>query len=208
MKLKTKTLLFTLLMISFLAITAFVIQKNIFLLNFDTSIAAYVSTLHSPFLDTFMVNITTLGDVYQVIFLFIICAIVFIAERKKYMLYELILGLGLAGLLPEIIKILVQRARPISHLLLETDYSFPSAHATVAAALWCITTFLIAPLIKNRLIQKIFIILSSILFPLIALSRIYLSVHWASDVLAGILLGSACYLFANIVVLRYEENHK
>lgn len=202
---KNKFILLSLIALSFIVLAIGVIQKNIFILNIDNLVYFFVQTTHSPFRDSFMVTITHLGDFYQILLLFIILGIIFIFEKKKYYFYIFSLSLGSSVALAEIIKILTQRVRPISMLVLESDYSFPSLHATVATVILLINIIYVSPFIKNNLIRGLFITFSSILFPLIALSRIYVSVHWTSDVLAGILLGSACYVFSDLAVSFFHK---
>jgi undecaprenyl-diphosphatase len=206
MSLKNKLILLIVLCFAFLAITFFIVEKNPVLLHFDTAIFIFINTIHFPtFLNTIMLAVTALGNPYQALAIFFVFALYLAAKRKKDSVYMFTIAAGLGIALPEAIKYLVDRARPISHLLLETDPSFPSSHATISAVYFCAAFLLLAPLIKNSFSRKLFILISVIIFPLVALSRIYLSVHWTSDVIAGILLGSVCYLFANIVVLHYEE---
>jgi undecaprenyl-diphosphatase len=200
MSIKNKSAILTLLIISFLFIADLVVEKNSLLLHFDMAIFIAIHAIHFPnFLNTLMLNLTTLGNPYQALIIFLVFAIFLVAKRKKYATYIFIIATGLGITVPEIFKYLTNRARPISHFLFESDPSFPSGHATIAAIYFFAALLLIAPLLKNTFARKTFILISAIIFPLIALSRIYLSVHWTSDVLAGILLGSACYLFANIV---------
>jgi membrane-associated phospholipid phosphatase len=65
---------------------------------------------------------------------------------------------------------------------------------------------LMAKAIKNRSTKNIFLLCTCIIFPTVILSRLYLSVHWFSDVLAGILLGSICYLLASYICCLKKKN--
>ena len=194
-----------LLIIAFLAIAIAVKSQSNFIVGLDNNVATFTEKIHSPALDGMILSLTKLGNTYETIFIFAIFALFLILKRKKYLFYVFTAVSILGVALNEIIKLLVERARPISHLLLENDFSFPSGHATISVIFLLSSIFLIAPNIKNRFLKIIFIIISSIVFSLVALSRIYLSVHFASDVIAGLLLGSVCFLLAKIITSKFSN---
>jgi undecaprenyl-diphosphatase len=66
--------------------------------------------------------------------------------------------------------------------------------------------FLVAPAIKNNFTKITFLICIYLIFPLVILSRVYLSVHWFSDVFAGILLGLICYLISSYICCLKKKN--
>ena len=86
-------------------------------------------------------------------------------------------------------KIFFQRGRPLLAVFYETDFSFPSGHATIAVAFYGYLTYTIIKSVKE--IYKWPLIISAIIIiGLIGFSRLYLGVHYLSDVLAGYLVGS------------------
>jgi len=107
----------------------------------------------------------------------------------------------LIGVILELsIKILVHRLRPEHALIPITKYSFPSGHATMAIIFFSILSYSIVEHIKNK--TKILLTsITLILILLIGFSRIYLGVHWFSDVLGGLILG----LFINSTILLVLE---
>ena len=203
---KNKKIILTILVLLFLIITLGVITNYGPLMSIDKTIQTFSSTLHSPTLDQTMLSITKIGNTYESLLIFIVFALFLISKRKKDTFYFLTIITGLGAIIPEIIKILTERIRPVSNLLTETSYSFPSGHATLSTIFFFSSIFIIAPIIKNNFSRIIFIICISIIFPIVALSRIYLSVHWNSDVLGGILLGSICYLLVSIFCCHKKEN--
>jgi len=164
--------------------------------NFDNQIAVWVNGIHFPTLDEIMLLVTKLGNPYESIFIFIVFSVLFIAKKKKMSFYILAIATADGTILPEIIKNLIARPRPESLLLQETGYSFPSGHAVMSTVFLLSSFFLIAPLIKNKTARIVFLIIATIVFVSIALSRIYLSVHFTSDVIAGIFLGIFSFSFA------------
>jgi membrane-associated phospholipid phosphatase len=96
----------------------------------------------------------------------------------------------LSGALIETFKFLVQRGRPPDMLTGETGYSFPSGHATMAVALF--GTLIYMAYLKGiaRPKRRVIIVTSIFMILLIGFDRIYLNVHWASDVIGGFALGT------------------
>ena len=203
---KNKIIILLMLVILFLSFACAIINQNSFLLCFDNQIATLENNLHTPTLNTLALGITKIGDPIESFFIILIFSIFLLIKKEKKSFYILITSTALGGALMELIKVIVQRPRPISHLLFETDFSFPSGHATIGTVFLLASILLIAPLIKKTLYKKLFIVITSILFLLIALSRIYLSVHFASDIIGGILLGSLMYLLSSLIICHKKEN--
>jgi undecaprenyl-diphosphatase len=151
-----------------------------------------------------MISITKIGDVYEVLAIIAIFGLFLLLKNKDYF-YSFVITSGLGVTLSWIIKWLVQRARPVNSLM-EYDYSFPSSHATIAAIFLLSSIFLLIPLMKKGFSKNIFATIVCIIFPLVAFSRIYLSVHWTSDVIAGILLGAICFIFSKTICCHKKEN--
>lgn len=97
-----------------------------------------------------------------------------------------------------ILKSLLQRPRPTEFRIInETGYSFPSGHSMISMAFYGFIIYLIYEKVKNKYIKWTSITLLSILIVMIGFSRIYLGVHYVSDVLAGFLF-SIAYLIVYI----------
>ena len=205
MNLKYKIILLIVLVGGFCAIMLGVIAQNNFLMTFDAQTAQLFSRLHSLLLDNFALAITQIGNTYQTLIIFFICGLFLIIKRKKYYFYVLTIAVGLGITLVEMMKVSIERIRPPMHLLLGTGFSFPSGHATIATIYLLSAILLIAPLLVNRFSKIIWITICSIIFPLVALSRIYLSLHFGTDVIAGIILGSACFDFATTVTFHHHS---
>jgi undecaprenyl-diphosphatase len=91
-----------------------------------------------------------------------------------------------------------ERPPPVLRLLAETTYSFPSGHSLFAAILFGLTAILLVRLLHSAPAWKRGALVALVLAPavLIAASRVWLGVHYPTDVLGGLLLGSACLIAA------------
>jgi membrane-associated phospholipid phosphatase len=109
---------------------------------------------------------------------------------------------GGAALLCATIKLLVARVRPpvAIQATLQTDYSFPSGHVTGIAALAGMIAVTVG-LRQGRAVRRALTALAALAVSAVALSRLYLGMHWWTDVLAGALLGAAV-LTVGAAVLR------
>ena len=107
---------------------------------------------------------------------------------------------GMAPVITAILKHLNQRPRPFDNPLISLfDYSFPSGHAMTSFVFYFTISYFVYHFTKNKLITFITFVASVILISLIGISRIYLGVHYPSDVIAGY-LGGLCW-FSSIMLV-------
>ena len=100
------------------------------------------------------------------------------------------------------LKQILQRPRPNElRFINESGYSFPSGHSMISAAFYGLIIYLIHKYVKNKYVKWILTIILSILIVSIGISRIYLGVHYTSDVLAGFLVAIS-YLVIYITVIK------
>lgn len=111
-----------------------------------------------------------------------------------------LLGSGLLLL----IKLLVQRPRPIHQLVADTGFSFPSGHVMCSMVLMLSLLMLMLPKIKEQENQFVAILLSMIWIGMVATSRIYLRDHFASDILGSLLLANGLW-FVMLPQARYID---
>lgn len=132
----------------------------------------------------------------------ILTLILFIIIRNKKENIFLGSNLVIITILNQLLKFILKRSRPIDFRIIEeTGYSFPSGHSMISMAFYGYLIYLIYKNIKNKYLKWILIIILSILIILIGISRIYLGVHYASDVLGGFLL-SIAYLILYINITK------
>lgn len=155
----------------------------------DVWLNAKIVLLWNPLLNKIMVFITNIASPLHLFLLSVLLFGILIYKKKWYYSFLLLFSM-LGGLLFEtLIKFIIHRARPENALIKVSGYSFPSGHATMAIIFFSLLLYAFKDDIKNKALKNIFIISNIILFLLVGLSRVYLNVHWLSDVLAGFGLG-------------------
>ena len=177
-------------LIGFLAIAEDVFNKEI--MNGDIIGYKLVSTfLISDFATPIAKFITNFGGA---IFLIILTIVLLVLIKNKKIGISIFSNLVIVTILNQLLKAILQRPRPTEYRIVEeTGYSFPSGHSMVSMAFYGYLIYLIYRYVKNKYIKWISIVLLSILVCSIGISRIYLGVHYTSDVLGGFLI-SMSYL--------------
>lgn len=166
--------------------------------QFDSMIYTWLSNIIKEPITTFAKIITTMGAGYVIIPVCIISVIYFWKKKEsKYIIVNLIT----IFFSNQLLKRIVERPRPEGFRIVEElGYSFPSGHSMVSMAFYGLFIYFIYEKVKNKYIKWTSIILLTLLIVLIGISRIYLGVHYASDVLAGFLLSiSYLGLFTHII---------
>lgn len=190
MKKNFKWLVLFITLIGFLALVEDVFNKEI--MNGDIIGYKIISTfLISDFATPIAKFITNFGGA---IFLITLTVILFILIRNKKIGLSIFSNLVIITGLNQLLKRILQRPRPTEFRIIEeTGYSFPSGHSMVSMAFYGYLIYLIYKYVKNKYVKWISIVLLGILICSIGVSRIYLGVHYTSDVLGGFLL-SISYL--------------
>ena len=177
-------------LIGFLAIAEDVFNKEI--MSGDIIGYKLVSTfLISDFATPIAKFITNFGGA---IFLITLTIGLLVLIKNKKIGISIFSNLVIVTILNQLLKAILQRPRPTEYRIVEeTGYSFPSGHSMVSMAFYGYLIYLIYKYVKNKYIKWISIVLLSILVCSIGISRIYLGVHYTSDVLGGFLI-SMSYL--------------
>ena len=160
-----------------------------FLERLDQSVAPWFEAHQAPWLDRVMVWITTLGS-SEVVYGVAIAAVVVLLAARRMRTAALVVAVTLcARLLTNQVKALVGRERPRPPGVHPTFDSFPSGHALLSAAVY-ITVVLVAIGWLRRPQQRVLVVSAGfVLVFLIGVSRLYLGVHYAMDVVAGWMAG-------------------
>lgn len=185
-------------LVGFLALAEDVFNKEI--MYGDIIGYKLISTfLISDFVTPIAKFITNFGGA---IFLSIATVMLFLLIKNKKIGLSIISNIVIITILNQLLKRILQRPRPTEFRIVEeTGYSFPSGHSMVSMAFYGYLIYLIYRYIKNKYVKWTLITILSILICLIGISRIYLGVHYTSDVLGGFLL-SISYLVIYISSIK------
>ena len=185
-------------LVGFLALAEDVFNKEI--MYGDIIGYKLISTfLISDFVTPIAKFITNFGGA---IFLSIATVMLFLFIKNKKLRLSIISNIVIISVFNQLLKRILQRPRPTEFRIVEeTGYSFPSGHSMVSMAFYGYLIYLIYRYIKNKYVKWTLITILSILICLIGISRIYLGVHYTSDVLGGFLL-SISYLVIYISSIK------
>lgn len=152
----------------------------------DMWISSHISEIYTPLFTTIMKITTAIDNPFEISIIISIFAI-YLIYKKWYM--DLLLFLSSlfgSSAVMFILKDIIQRPRPTPRLIEVTGYSFPSGHATVSTTLG-LSLYLI---LKDKVKHKKILLTLCIIYPVvISFSRVYLNVHYFSDVVGGIGVG-------------------
>jgi undecaprenyl-diphosphatase len=164
-------------------------------------------------LETITRDLTSLGSP-TVLALITIAAVGYVwLDGKRAVALFLVAAVAGGAILESLLKLGFARPRPelVSHLVSVNSFSFPSAHATMSTITYLTLGVILARVQQRRRMKLYILAIASILALLVGLTRIYLGVHWPTDVLAGWCVGTAwalgCWLVANWMQNRGALDH-
>lgn len=161
------------------------------LIKFDHQLHSYLLSARTPELINFFLLITSLASTSFAVSVSIVFVILLFFKKKKNYLLPFFISL-LGGMLTNFLsKFLIRRLRPIEPVYTEISYSFPSAHSTLAVVLYGFIFYYFWKQAKKRATKNLILVFGILLILAIGFSRIYLGVHFFSDVVGGYLLGLA-----------------
>ena len=157
-------------------------------LSIDTSIVLGLRHWGGPaWLRHAAIDITALGGVTVLTIVVIATAALLLAERLWLTAAATIISCWSVSWAVELLKVTIARPRPsiVPHLVEVQNASFPSGHAAGSAAVYITLAALATQVLRQSATRRTVVILAILLVGAIGCSRVYLGVHWPSDVLAG-----------------------
>jgi membrane-associated phospholipid phosphatase len=158
---------------------------------FDSAVTGYVQSFRSDTLTAFFKIVTDLGDRYAYITISILLGFYFVLRHRSWKFtLQTILVLLLATVSNIMIKRVINRGRPsLEHLVDVNTLSYPSGHSMSAMAFYGFLVYLTLVLVPSKWLKAVLSIFIILLILSIGTSRIYLGVHYPSDVAAGFVGG-------------------
>lgn len=173
-------------------------------LVFDTVIREWFYSIRTPWLTEVVKGITFMGNTKTII---VLCLVFLVVPKltKRFGLPIAAAAIVGAGI-NKIMKHIMLRPRPdVSlHLIEQGGWSFPSGHSISSLLMYGLLAWLIRRYVKDKRIANITTVLLTMLWIGIGLSRIYLGVHYPTDVLGGWMLGMVVMLVVIAVVEKVE----
>ncbi len=153
-------------------------------------------------------DITSLGSEVVVIIISVFTLAFLLIEKQNVIAGLYLLAVAGGGISDIILKEAFARQRPsvVPHLVYVDSLSFPSGHAVMAVVVYFTLAYIITHGIKNKSLNKYILTSAVLLIIVIGLTRVYLGVHYPSDVLAGWLLGAAWTLVFEIKFNSFIKN--
>lgn len=179
--------------------------------SFDQQITNYVLSFRNPELTQFFTIVTDIGDFYGYLIATTLVGIFFFMKFRNWeFILQLMAVVILAALSNIALKRFIDRARPgIEHLVVVESLSYPSGHAMSAMAFYGFLIYLSFHIKMGKLLRSILGTVFVFLILSIGISRIYLGVHYPSDVLGGFIAGliwvAFCIVLFTVIALFRER---
>jgi len=154
-------------------------------LPWDTSLMLAIHSIHRPWLDIVMLIVTSTGGSLLFVSVVAIAAWLYI-KRRVFDMLTLLISFGGAGVISDLLKLVFARPRPdlFPPIIAVSGYSFPSGHTASAVAVYGLLAILLWR--QARYVPAVF---SALWVMVVGFSRIYLGVHYPSDVLGALAVG-------------------
>lgn len=187
-------------------VLALAVSSNGWLTGSDAPVAQWFVDHRSPVLGQLASALTAAGGPAETAALGLVIAVIMVWRTKRYgPALVMLVTVGSASILCTIVKLAVGRERPPQsiQLMLETDPSFPSGHVTGTAALLLMLA-LMAGAGRSTTVRTLLLVLAVTVTAAVACTRMYLGVHWLTDVCAGALLAACAVTLGSYVLHRLD----
>lgn len=173
-------------------------------MNIDQQVLRWVLEHRSDALTAAFRAVTVLGTVGVVVFVVAGCAALLASRRRPDLALALVVSAAGTWLTVNALKLSIRRPRPpeVVRLVHASGWSFPSGHAGQATATWLALGIVVGLVATRRWQKATSIAVGAVLALLVGVSRVYLGVHWMTDVLVGWLVGVAWFVTAFLVATR------
>ena len=177
--------------LTFILITRELVEGDVD--GFDKQLMLAVDSMRNPWLTSVATDITALGSLtIVVLFSALTLAVLFVLKDKIGALQLMAASVG-SGILTLLTKDIIERIRPpeAQRLIAVSGFSYPSGHSLSTSALYLTIAIIAARHLRNQSARIIVFFGAAVMLTMVGASRVYLGVHYATDVLSGISLGAA-----------------
>lgn len=184
-------------------LTAYFVQEQS-IQSFDLPIIHFVQGLETPWLTTLLKIFTWIGSAYFVVpATLIACYLLYFVYKRRSVAYffasVMVINIVMNGLLKQVFG----RVRPDIYRMIPIEgLSFPSGHTMMAVGLYMLITYVVWRALKNSWQRLLLVLLSLSMIIMITVSRIYLGVHFPSDIMGGIW---ASLFLVTAMILLFER---
>lgn len=173
------------------------------LTTFDYSTNQIINNLRTPFLNKIMLLVTLTGNWQMIVWGSLLVSFFLLIVQKKHYFTSLVLSDTSALIFILVVKNLVGRIRPplVNALIVEPGFAFPSGHTYFGVVFYGLLTYFLVNFFSRKWQKICTCLLGTIYVLTLAFSRIYLGVHWLTDVVASLSFG----VIWLVVIVSYVE---
>jgi undecaprenyl-diphosphatase len=190
-------------LLAFVRITRELIEGDVGAM--DSAMLLAVGKARTPWLTSTAIDVTALGSITLVVLFSAFTLVVLLVLRNRVDALHLLAASAGAGILTLATKDIIERIRPAQaqQLIAVSGFSYPSGHSLSTAALYLTIAIIACRNVENRGARAAIFIAVSLVVMMVGASRVYLGVHYATDVVSGISLGAAWALLLAGVFTRF-----
>lgn len=157
--------------------------------SLDELVNGFIVSIQTSFFIEFFKIISLIFDTTTIIILSLIIAVLLFKKKQKKESYLFAALILINSLFLLILKKIIARPRPLNALVAENTLSFPSGHAGTAVVFFGFLIYLILTKVKSMNLKIVYSSIFVFMVGLIGFARVYLNVHWLSDIIGGFALG-------------------
>jgi undecaprenyl-diphosphatase len=180
--------------------------------RFDVAVLQHLEAIRTPFLDEVMLELTALGGGSVLVMIVLIASLFLWITDHKWSVYLLVVSVVGGQILNQVLKLSFNRERPTEVVLGQhvASLSFPSGHAMTSIIAYGAIAYLVGRLGPTRALRRLVWAVASVMVAAIGFSRMYLGVHYPSDIAAGFLCGAAWLAFvaSTLAAVEYFSNRR
>ena len=178
--------------------------------GFDRSVIDAIQSWEAPWLTSIMIAFAFIGSTKVVMLITIAVTVLLIwrfgARSQAYFFFFAMIGTIIAF---HPMKIFYKRDRPDFHRLVEASgYSFPSGHAMMGFSLYTLLTYLLWRHVKSTVGRSVLVAFAIFMFGMISIGRVYLGVHYPSDVLGGVFASAFWITLTTSLFVQFQKRKK